>query len=357
MEHFYWFALKSVPLVGNVTFRRLVERFGSPRNALEASTGELAQTRGISAAVATAIATHDYRASAERECRTLEKSGARLIDFLSPEYPRLLLEITDPPPYLYVKGSLEGLDPAIAIVGSRRATSYGIQATGRLASELAEQRVTVVSGMARGIDAAAHQAAIKSGGRSIGVLGCGIDVIYPSENRQLFSEMERNGALISEFPMGTGPLAPNFPRRNRIISGISRGVLVVEATDRSGSLITARFALEQGREVFAIPGAITSGASRGTNHLIKQGAKLVETAADILDEFPNAGSSRIPIQPALFLDSVESTVCALLAGGPLQIDEIAGKAGLTVHELSVMLLRLELRGVILQLPGKIFAVT
>jgi DNA processing protein len=209
--------------------------------------------------------------------------------------------------------------------------------------------------MARGIDTTAHFGALKAGGRSVGVLGCGIDVVYPSENRPLFAEMENHGALISEFPMGTGPLASNFPRRNRIISGISLGVLVVEATERSGSLITARFALEQGREVFAIPGAITSGASRGTNQLIKQGAKLVETVADILEEFPNGGtSSRMPIQPALLLDTTESRVCCLLAEGPLQIDEIAGKAGLTVQELSVMLLRLELRGILLQLPGKIF---
>jgi DNA processing protein len=189
------------------------------------------------------------------------------------------------------------------------------------------------------------------------VLGCGIDVVYPAENRRLFAEMADNGALVSEFPMGTGPLAPNFPRRNRIISGLARGVLVVEAEERSGSLITAQFALEQGREVFAIPGAINSGASRGTNRLIKQGAKLVEAVTDILEELPSDGTRQMrqATQQELFLDPDENRICAILEGGPLQIDDIAAKAGLTVQGLSVMLLRLELRGVIMQLPGKMFA--
>jgi DNA processing protein len=357
MEHFYWFALKSVPLVGNATFHRLVKHFGPPQKVFESSQAELTASRVVTQAVAASIASHDYRPFAESECLSVEKHGVRIIDFLSSEYPPLLLEIPDPPPFLYVKGDIGKYEPAVAIVGSRRATTYGIQATSRLSTELAEQGVTVVSGMARGIDTAAHKGALAAGGNSIGVLGCGIDVVYPSENRRLFDEMAEKGALISEFPMGTGPFPNNFPRRNRIISGLSLGVLVVEAAERSGSLITAHFALEQGREVFAIPGSITSGASRGTNRLIKQGAKLVETVSDIMEELPSAGGrTRLPLQPQLFLQPVEEKIHSILGETPTHIDEIAGKAGLTVQELSVILLRLELRGVVIQLPGKIFSI-
>lgn len=354
-EHYYWFALRTAPMVGNVTFRRLVEQFGSPQRVLEASASELGRIKGISPAVISSLSTHDYRKAADSECRAVEKSGARIIDFLSPDYPRLLLEIPDPPPFIYVKGEIAGCDPAIAVVGSRRATAYGIQATGRIAQELAEQGITVISGLARGIDTAAHQGALNAGGHSIGVLGCGIDVIYPAENRRLFAEMVEKGGIVSEFPMGTGPLAANFPRRNRLISGLSRGVLVVEAAERSGSLITAQFALEQGREVFAIPGAITSGASRGTHKLIRQGAKLVESVNDIMEELPgNSGGSGFRHQTELLLDPKEQAITGLLSAGPRHIDEIALNAGLTVQELSVMLLRLELRGVVIQLPGKVF---
>jgi DNA processing protein len=359
MEEYFWFALRSVPLVGNITFRRLVERFGSPRHVLEADPAELSRA-GLAPALVSSIQTHDYRALAERECLALEKSGARVITLHSTEYPPLLLETGDPPPLLYVKGSIEGCDPAIAIVGSRRATSYGLQASSRIAVDLAGKGITVVSGMARGIDTAAHQSALQAGGRSIGVLGCGIDIVYPAENRRLFAEMAEKGALLSEFPLGTTPLPANFPRRNRIISGLSRGVLVVEAAEKSGSLITAQFALEQGREVFAIPGSITSGASRGTNRLIKQGATLVEDAADILAELPpttRGGEPSLPLPmklPAPALEGPERAVCDLLGQGPLHMDTIAEKAGLTVQGLSVMLLRLELRGVVLQLPGAFF---
>lgn len=357
MEHFYWFALKSVPLVGNMAFRRLVEHFGSPEKVLHCSHAELCASRVVSPAVATSIASHEYRSFADSECRSVEKKGIRIIDFLSSGYPPLLLEIPDPPPYLYVRGELNNYRPAVAVVGSRRATSYGVQATNRLAAELAGQGVTIVSGMARGIDTAAHKSALAAGGTSIGVLGCGIDVAYPAENRKLFDEMAEKGALVSEFPIGTGPLAGNFPRRNRIISGLSLGVLVVEAAERSGSLITAHFALEQGREVFAIPGSITSGASRGTHRLIQQGAKLVESISDIMEELPAGGAKiRMPLQPQLLLQPLEEKIYSTLGEGPIQIDEIAGKAGLTVQELSVILLRLELRGVVLQLPGKIFSI-
>ena len=356
MSHYFWFALRSVPQVGSVLFRRLVERFGTPEAVLHASGEDLLRVRGVNATVVNAIRHHDYRDSADQECRAVARLGVRIVDFRAPDYPRLLLEIPDPPPFLYVRGELADDAPAVAIVGSRRASGYGLLATGRLARELAERDITVVSGLARGIDTAAHRGAQQGGGRTVAVLGCGLDIVYPPENAHLFAEIAAQGALVSEFPLGTPPLAENFPRRNRIISGLSRGVLVVEAAEKSGSLITARMALEQGREVFAIPGNITQAASRGTNRLIKEGAKLVEEVADILEELP-AGPRQpfLPLSlPLPNLSSAEGTLHSLLAEGPLHIDEIVVKSKLTVAEVSAILLSLELKGVVQQLPGKYF---
>jgi DNA processing protein len=357
-EEYYWFALKSVPLVGSVTFRRLLAHFDTPQRVLAATESELAAVQGISRAVVAAIKSHDAREFAERECELVKRNGARVVTFLSEDYPKVLFEIPDPPPFLYVKGELRGIELAIAIVGSRRASTYGLQTTGRLARELAGHGVTVLSGMARGIDAAAHRGALDAGGRSVGVLGCGIDVQYPPENRRLFDEMAEKGALVSECPMGTLPLAENFPRRNRIISGMSRGILVVEAMENSGSLITVQYALEQGREVFAVPGNINSAGSRGTNRLIREGAKLVESVEDILDEFPHRqreGGDHV--EAARFdLTPQEAAAYALLAEAPLHIDDIIVKSALTVGEVSAILLRLELKGAIMQLPGKHFAI-
>jgi len=359
MDHYYWFALKSIPLVGNVTFRRLLERFDTPERALKASAAELSTVKGVSAAAAASILTHDYRPFAERESEAVARHGVKVVDFLATEYPKVLLEISDPPPFLYVRGELHGVEDAVAIVGSRRASTYGLVTTERLAGELALHGVTVVSGMARGVDTAAHRGALKAGGRSIGVLGCGIDVVYPPENQRLFKEMAEKGALVSEFPMGTTPRAENFPRRNRIISGISRGVLVVEAVQNSGSLITARYALDQGREVFAIPGNINSSGSRGTNQLIKQGAKLVDGVEDILEELPQRSKvvAHADPLPSFSLTPQEAGIYTLLAESPLHIDDIIVKSELTVGDVSAILLRLELKGAVMQLPGKHFAIT
>jgi DNA processing protein len=282
-----------------------------------------------------------------------------VVDVLSERYPRLLMEIPDPPPFLYLMGELNGSETAVAIVGSRRATQYGLCTATRLARELVSQRVTVISGMARGIDTAAHWGALKTGGRSIAVLGCGIDVVYPPENGALHRALAEGGALLSEFPLGTEPLAENFPRRNRIISALSRGVVVVEAGERSGSLITAHFALEQGREVFAVPGNVTSTKSRGVNRLIKEGAKLVERVEDILEELSIEVLPNLPVPkpPSFELAPDEAEIYALLGQGPLQIDDIIVQSALTVGEVSATLLRLELKGAIMQLPGKHFAVT
>ena len=355
MEHYYWFALRSVPYVGNVLFCRLIERFGTPEAALKATPEALMSIRGISRNLAEAISRHDYREAADRESACVAACGCKIIDCTSAGYPPLLREIADRPPYLYVQGNLIDADPAIAVVGSRRASSYGLLNTGRLAAELAAQGVAIVSGMARGVDAAAHRGALQQGGRTIGVLGCGVDVVYPQENRRLFAEMKEKAVLISEFPLGTLPLPENFPRRNRIISGLSRGVLVVEAAEGSGSLFTAQYALEQGRDVFAIPGNINCHGSRGTNRLIKQGAKLVESVADILEELPQAVPNNLAAAPApAGLAPEEAAILSLLAREPLHIDDVIASSALTVGEVSAILLRLELKGVISQLPGKLF---
>lgn len=355
MDHYYWFALKSVPYVGNVLFCRLIERFGSPERALKASPDALVSVKGISRNLAESISRHDYREAADLEAARVAASGCRIVDCTSADYPRLLLELADRPPYLYVQGNLNGLDPAVAVVGSRRASSYGILNTGKLAAGLAAQGVAIISGMARGVDTAAHQGALKEGGQTVGVLGCGIDVVYPQENRRLFHEMKEKGALISEFPLGTLPLPENFPRRNRIISGLSRGVLVVEAAEGSGSLITAQYALEQGRDVFAIPGNINCHGSRGTNRLIKQGAKLVESVADILEELPQTVRKPVAVSPApAGLSPEEAAILSVLAHEPLHIDSVIASSTLTVAEVSAILLRLELKGAVTQLPGKHF---
>jgi DNA processing protein len=356
MEELFWLALKNTPHVGNITFRRLVDQFGSPECVLRASESELSRVKGVSAAAVASVLTQDQLPSAEKECESLLRSGARIVTYLSPEYPKLLLHIPDAPPFLYVKGQIQAQETAIAIVGSRQASQYGISTTGKLARELALRGITIVSGMARGIDAVAHRCALSAGGRSIGVLGCGIDVVYPRENRGLYAEMIEKGGLVSEFPMGTLPLAENFPRRNRIISGLSTGVLIIEAAEGSGSLITAQCALEQGRDVFAVPGNIQSHNSRGAHRLIKQGAKLVESIEDILDELPHrTGTAETAGITGFVFSQQEAAVYSMLSSAPLHIDTIVEKSALTVSEVSAILLRLEVQGVISQLPGKLFS--
>ncbi len=357
MDHYYWFALKSVPLVGNVTFLRLLAHFGSPEAALKAPYRELVAVKGVSAAAAASIAEHDFAPFAQAECEKVAAKRVQVVDILSGRYPRLLMEIPDPPPYLYLMGELDGSEIAVAVVGSRRASHYGQSTATLLARELAGQGITVVSGMARGIDTAAHWGALKAGGRSVAVLGCGIDVIYPPENDVLYRTLCEKGAVITEFPMGSEPAAEHFPSRNRIISALSRGVVVVEAGEASGSLITARYALEQGREVFAVPGNVTANGSRGANALIKEGAKLVQQVEDILEELsieprlthPKGKPPSFPLTPQ------EAELYALICQGVLEIDELIAQSALTAGEVSATLLRLEVKGVITQLPGKRFA--
>ena len=363
MENYYWIGLKAVPGIGNVAFRRLMERFETPESALKASPASLASVRGMTPAVIEGIRNSQWQRFADEECRRLEASSARLVNYLSREYPKSLFEIPDPPPFLYIRGELRSCELSIAIVGSRRATSYGLMTTGKLAEALASHGVCVVSGLARGVDTAAHRSALQAGGRSIGVLGCGVDKIYPPENRALFEEMALKGCLVSEFPLGTLPLAENFPRRNRIISGLSSGVLVVEAAEKSGSLITAQYALEHGRDVFAVPGNISFATSRGCNRLIKQGAKLVDCVEDILEELPAyareaADAPLFHPPPRTFaLTPKEAAIYELLARSPLHIDDIISQTELTAGEVSSMLLHLELKGAVTPLPGTHYAIT
>jgi len=363
MEEFHWIGLKAVPGIGNVTFRRLLEQFETPQAALSAPSAVLSRVRGVTPAIQEAITNGAWRDFAEAECLRLSASGARLVTFTSADYPKSLFEIPDPPPFLYVRGELRCHDTAIAIVGSRRATAYGLQTTARLAESLASHGISVISGMARGVDTAAHKGALAANGRSIGVLGCGIDKVYPPENRKLFLEMAEKGGLVSEFPLGTLPLAENFPRRNRIISGLSQGVLVVEAAENSGSLITAQYALEHGRDVFAVPGNISFSTSRGSNRLIKQGAKLVDCVEDILEELPGFGmltggaDRQPPTSRSFSLTPKEAAIYEVLARSPLHIDDIISQTELTAGEVSSMLLHLELKGAITPLPGTHYSIS
>jgi len=283
----YWVGLNRVYGLGPKRFQLLRKHFGSPERVWKSKESELAKILGQNSPVVQNILKCRATLDLEKELANLEERKIQVLTLEDTAYPVNLLQIYDPPPVLYVKGVLAQEDAkAVAVVGSRRATPYGKAVADQLAGDLAQAGITVVSGLARGVDTCGHRGALRCGGRTLAVLGCGVDVVYPRENQELFEEIAAKGAIISEFPLGTPPEASNFPVRNRIISGLALGVLVVEAAEDGGALITADFALEQGRDVFAVPGAITNRYSRGTNRLIKDGAKLVEGVADILEEYP-----------------------------------------------------------------------
>jgi DNA processing protein len=304
------------------------------------------------------------RRFAEHELRRLETlPDVRLLTFLDADYPRRLFEIGAPPPLLYLRGQLPVWDPALAVVGSRRATRNGLKAAEELSAAAAGAGLLVVSGLARGIDTAAHQGALKGSGHTVAVLGCGVDCPYPPENRELAERIVAGGCLLSEFPLGTQPLADHFPRRNRIISGLSRGVLVVEAADKSGSLITARYALDQGRDVMAVPGPISIASCRGSNGLIKQGAALVDSLDDMLTALglettlASARQEHGVKAPHCPLTPREAQIYELLSQGPRQLDDISSALELTAAEVSAMVLGLELKGLLAQLPGSHYTLT
>lgn len=369
-----WIALNMTPGVGPRAAARLLERFGSAEGVFGALRSELERLRLRPEAVES-IALRDRFAEAVRELeRVREIEGADVLVLDDGVYPYLLREIPDPPVTLYVRGRwAECLDaPCVGIVGSRRCSAYGQNVALSLARELASRGVTIVSGLARGIDAAAHRGALEASGRTVAVLGTGLDEVYPRDHRKLASEiLERGGALVTQFPLGTPPVAENFPYRNRIISGLSLGVVVVEASENSGSLITARLALEQGREVFAVPGSITSRYSFGTNFLIKgAGAKLVQAWQDIVSEFPpeiaasilppesgkkkGSGRSADSTLPSDLSDAERAVLKLVTSDEPVHIDSLSEAAGLAVSELSGVLLALEMRDLVRQLPGRCF---
>lgn len=368
----YWIALKNVPGIGNRTFRHLVDRFGDPLRIATAAKTELLSVEGVTPKIAGAIhaaaGSGKFTEAVKREIDLIERRGYRLLTQADNQYPPLLLEIYDPPPYLYAYGGTFDFSPAVAIVGSRHPTAYGISMAKRLGSDLAERGFVVVSGMATGIDAAAHIGALSAGGKTVAVLGSGLAVIYPPENNKLYHDIAASGVVLSELPVLEPPNAYNFPARNRIISGMTLGTVVVEAAKKSGSLITAKLAAEQGRDVFAVPGSIKSCKSIGAHSLLKQGAKLVEGVADIIEEFSclagNAGNRQEFFSGECLsaegnncttgLTQAESDVYYLLEPYPVHIDDLAQKTGMDTAGLLAILLKLELMGKAVQVPGKFF---
>jgi DNA processing protein len=342
----YWVAFSGIPGVGRVRIAQLKDHFGSLQDAWNAPEGKLKQA-GLDSRSADALVTLRPRISVDDEMERLERHGVDALICEGPAYPSRLKEIYDYPPVLYVRGKLPADDePCLAIVGTRRPTVYGRQVTEEIVADLARSSITIISGLARGIDSVAHRTALDAGGKTVAVFGSGLDIVYPGENANLAKAIVEHGALVSEYPLGVKPKAENFPLRNRIMSGLSLGVLVVEAGERSGALITAQQAMEQNREVFAVPGSILSPASQGTNRLIQEGAKLVRNHTDILEEL----NLTIVVQQAEIKEfspanEVESAILKQLGPEPNHIDEICRRSGLTMSEVSSTLAMLELKGI------------
>lgn len=342
-----WITLSQISGLGNEGLRRLLQAFGSPEAVLDASVSSLSQH--VKPAVALAISQGIDTSSLEPVAIWLQDPLNSILTLADPDYPQSLLNISDPPLLLYVKGRHDLLNiRSLAVVGSRNATAQGIRNAEAFSKSVSDAGLCIVSGMAHGIDAAAHLGGLQGIGSSIAVVGTGLDKVYPAANRELAHRLAQDGTIVSEFPLGTPPLPANFPRRNRIISGLSLGCLVVEASVQSGSLITARMALEQGREVFAIPASIHSPQSKGCHALIKQGAKLVENAQDILEELGYRTSAGIPAS------APKHPLFAHLGFDPLDAESLVQRSGLTIGELSAILLQLELDGHIASLPGGLY---
>jgi DNA processing protein len=342
-----WLKLTLIPGIGGETQRKLLSAFGLPEAVLLANRSDLLEV--ISERSANLILAAKNSALVDEACKWAEGDNQHIITLADPDYPRALLEIPDPPSVLYVRGRLDLLNKqSLAIVGSRNPTPQGLQNSERFAAALSESGLLISSGLALGIDAAAHRGALEANGDTVAFIGTGIDRIYPARNKELAIDISECGAIITEFPIGTPVTASNFPRRNRLISGFSLGVLVVEAAIESGSLITARLAAEQGREVFAIPGSIHSPQSRGCHKLIKQGAKLIETAQDVLEELQLNFESPIPGRS---IDLSESSFLSSMGFDPCGLDDLAFRCGLSSDAISVKLLQMELQGRIALLPG------
>lgn len=354
----YLNALNLLSFLGPKRIDTLLKYYGSPRAAWEASPSEVTAVLGLQEHTAR-LKQEQAKIDPAQKWDRLLALEVDAISFDSPEYPKLLGQLHYPPPILYCRGSMQKINqPAVAIVGSRRSTFYGQEVAHRLAAELSSAGVSVISGMALGVDTAAHRGALENNGYTAGVLGCGVDQCYPPQNLDLMKQIVDRGVILSEFPVGTEPLAVHFPRRNRIISGLSLGTVVVEATAKSGALITANYALDQNREVFAVPGNVGSPYSRGSHRLIKEGARLVESAADILDELYLNSS----FEEQLTLDTVsaslseqEKSLLNTIPYQPMHIDNIIQLSGIRAAETSALLLSLELKKSIRQTPGKYFS--
>lgn len=366
-----WLGLVLIPEIGSRRGKSLLEKFKTPGAILGASLDDIAGVENIGRDVARKIVEGRKRIDLGRQIKLIERNRVTLIPLDSEFYPASLKSIFDPPLVLFVKGEILPQDYfSIAIVGTRLASFYGRTMSEKLSRELVERGFTIVSGGARGIDTFSHQAALKAGGRTLAVLGCGLDIAYPSENKKLFEEIAGKGALISEFPLSVKPEKGNFPMRNRIISGLSLGVLVIEAPHKSGALITVTHANEQGREVFSVPGQANSFVSKGTNQLLREGAKLVENADDIIEELEPVLKSKIkefkavqpgfkqeeqiPIKPRLSQEEVRLYSFIPCANEALALDELVEKAQMDMPRIFSLLLKLEMKKLIRQLPGKQF---
>ena len=345
----YYLGFNLTPGIGPARLSRLTELFGSVEAAWQAPAG-LLMASGLDAKSIEALLTTRERVDLDRELARAERLGVQILCIDNPAYPDLLRQTPQPPPLIYIRGSLTSADEwALAVVGTRGPSDYGREATRRVAGELAAAGVTIVSGLALGIDALAHQAALESGGRTIGVLACGVDVPYPERNRGLAEQISENGALISEYPLGIAPIPNNFPARNRVISGLARGTLVVEAGERSGALITVEFALEQGREVFAVPGPIFNPKSAGCNRLIRNGATLVTCANDMLEGMNwTTATAQQEARQVLPDDPTEAAILTLIDYSPRHIDEISRASQHAPPTVSATLAMLELKGYIRQ---------
>jgi DNA processing protein len=353
--------LSMVSGVGAARLRLLVNHFGDPETVMNATERELIGVDGIDKSLARKIISErDFEEDIQLQLSRLNKSEARIVTFWDKDFPENLKKIYDPPVMLFIRGELSSSDKySVAVVGTRNPTTYGKHVAEKFAAELAEHGIVVVSGLARGIDTISHTTTVRSGGRTIAVLGSGVDVIYPSENKRLAEQILVGGAIISEYYMGSKPDAVNFPRRNRIISGISLGTVLVETDVNGGAMITASFALDQNREVFAVPGQVFERKGRGTNKLIKEGrAKLVEDISDVVEELRYKLRPILKDQPKpqtkIQLSIFEQKIFDVLSDDPIHVDVLSEKCKMSTSDILVQLLGLELKGVVKQLPGKYF---
>ena len=357
-DRLYWLGWQCLMPGQGTKLWSLLKHFGSPQAAWEANINDLSNAPGTGEEGPEGLARRRSEIDPVKEAARLQYAGVNFICYDETGYPENLQQIFDPPPVIFIKGAIKDSDKlAVSIVGSRKPSQYGLLVAEKLAKDLAVLGVTVVSGMARGIDTAGHKGALAGGGRTLAVLGCGLDVVYPRENKSLMDRITENGVVISEYPLGTPPESWHFPARNRIISGLSLGTVVVEAAEKSGALITADFALEQGRDVMAVPGNVVSLLSRGPHRLIRQGARLVEGAGDIIDEMGLERLFPVPEENTggkARMSAEEEALYNLLSLEPVTLDELIDRTGMAPPKAMAALMYLEIKGLARQMPGKLY---